>query len=102
MVLALEPDMLVVGEAASGQGVLDLAANANPDVIIMDLAMPGMDGIAATSALLAMAADWRVVMLSVYGDTASRKRALAAGVAAYVAKGAGMDLLLAAIRRAAG
>jgi CheY-like chemotaxis protein len=95
MALALEPDMLVVGEAASGQGVLDLAATADPDVILMDLVMPGMDGAAATSALLGLLTRTRVVMLSMYEDAASRRRATDAGASAYVEKGAGLDSLLA-------
>ena len=100
MALGLEPDMAVVGEAANGQGVLDLAATTNPDVVVMDLVMPGMDGIDAASALLATAARCRVVILSMYGDAASRRRAFAAGVAAFVEKSAGLDPLLAAIRGA--
>jgi len=100
MALELEPDMEVAGEAASGQAVLDLAAATNPDVIVMDLVMPGMDGVAATSALLAADARCRVVILSMKGDAASRRRAFAAGVTAYVEKSAGFDPLLAAIRSA--
>jgi DNA-binding NarL/FixJ family response regulator len=101
MALALETDMMVVGEAASGQGVLDLAASTHPDVIVMDLAMPGLDGAAATSALCALAARCPVVMLSIYEDAASRRRALAAGAAAYVEKSSGLAPLLEASRSAA-
>jgi DNA-binding NarL/FixJ family response regulator len=100
MALGLEPDIVVVGEAASGQGVLDMVAAANPDVVVMDLSMPGMDGVAATSALLASPARCPVVMLSMVDDADSRRRAFAAGATAYVQKGAGLDPLLAAIRSA--
>jgi len=92
--------MAVVGEAASGQAVLDIVAATDPDVVVMDLVMPGMDGIDATSALLATAAHCKVVILSMVGDAASRRRAFAAGVAAFVEKSAGLDPLLAAIRGA--
>jgi DNA-binding NarL/FixJ family response regulator len=101
MALALEPDMTVVGEADNGQAVLELAAATHPDVIVMDLAMPGLDGAAATSALHAIAARCPVVMLSIYEDAASRRRALAAGAAAYVEKSTGLEPLLEAIRSAA-
>jgi DNA-binding NarL/FixJ family response regulator len=101
MALALETDMTVVGEAADGRAALELAAVARPDVIVMDLEMPVMDGAAATSALRATAKPCPVVMLSIYNDAANRRRALAAGAAAYVDKGAGLDPLLAAIRGAA-
>jgi DNA-binding NarL/FixJ family response regulator len=101
MALALEPDMTVVGEAANGQGVLDLAASTHPDVIVMDLVMPGIDGAAATSSLRATAASCPVVMLSIYDNASGRRRALAAGAAAYVDKSAGLEPLLQAIRSAA-
>jgi DNA-binding NarL/FixJ family response regulator len=101
MALGLEPDMIVVGEAANGQALLDLAATTRPDVIVMDLAMPGMDGAATTVALRASAARCRVVMLSIHEDDASRRRALAAGAAAFVEKGNGLEPLLEAIRDAA-
>jgi len=100
MALALESDMVVVGEAASGQEVLDLVAATNPDVIVMDLIMPRMDGVDTTSALLTTGAPCQIVMLSIFDDAAIRRRALAAGAAAYVGKGDGLDPLLAAIRSA--
>lgn len=101
MALALERDMAVVGEAASGQAALDLAAAINPDVVIMDLEMPNMDGVTATAALRSVAAHSAVVMLSIHNDLVSRERALAAGATAYVDKGAGLERLLEAIRSAA-
>jgi DNA-binding NarL/FixJ family response regulator len=102
MVLGLEPDMIVVGEAASGQAVLAAVAATHPDVIVMDLAMPGMDGAATTVALRASADRCPVVMLSIHEDDASRRHAFASGAAAYVAKSNGLEALLAAIRDAAG
>jgi DNA-binding NarL/FixJ family response regulator len=101
MVLALERDMAVVGEAANGQAALDLAAAICPDVVIMDLEMPGMDGITATAALRSVAAHSAVVMLSIHNDVLSRERAFAAGAAAYVDKDARPERLLEAIRSAA-
>ncbi len=100
MALAVQPDMTVVGEAANGLAAVELAAAVHPDVIVMDLAMPGMDGAAATSALRRMPAHCPVVMLSIYGDPTSRRRALDAGASAYVDKTAGLELLLQAIRGA--
>ena len=55
MRLMLEPDMLVVGEAGDGQEALHLALSLSPDVVLMDIEMPGMDGIAATEAMKAQA-----------------------------------------------
>ena len=94
---ALEPDLLVVGEAAHGQAVLDLAATAKPDVIVMDLTQwdagnrRGGDDVGAG----------RHGRDLLGGDAQHRRRALASGASAYVEKGAGMQTLLQAIRTAA-
>jgi DNA-binding NarL/FixJ family response regulator len=101
MRLALEPDLLVVGEAADGAAALPLARDLSPDVVIMDVEMPVMDGIRATSELRAIAPDTHVVMLSLYDDAATRAKARAAGACAFVAKQCMEEPLLNAIRQAA-
>ena len=101
MCLALELDMTVVGEAYDGRSALVLAAEKHPDVVVMDLDMPGMDGAAATAALLSGGAHCSVVILSIHDDTASKARSLKAGAVAFVEKSAGVAKLLAAIRDAA-
>jgi DNA-binding NarL/FixJ family response regulator len=102
MRLELEPDVEVVGEAADGESALALAAILCPDVIIMDIEMPGMDGISATRALRENGKRARVVMLSLYDDIATQARAREAGAVAFVAKHRMEEPLLAAIRAAAG
>jgi DNA-binding NarL/FixJ family response regulator len=99
MRLGLEPDLVVVGEAEDGQAAIDLVSARSPDVIVLDLEMPGMDGIATAQALRAIAPEGELVILSIHSDMAARKRALAAGAVEFVEKNAGIEPLLAAIRR---
>ena len=98
----LEPDLEVVGEASTGIEALELAQRLTPDVVLMDLAMPGMDGIAATTALRRVVPQSVVVILSIYDDAQTREQAQAAGAVALVEKRGATDTLLAAIRLAAG
>ena len=100
MRMELESDLAVVGEADSGLEALNLAQRLGPDVIVMDVAMPEMDGITATEHLREVAPLVPVVMLSIHGDGATRARASAAGAAAFVEKQASVEDLLAEIRRA--
>jgi DNA-binding NarL/FixJ family response regulator len=100
--LVLEPDMLVVGEASTGREALTLAQKLSPDVVLMDVEMPDMDGIETTAVLRATAPQSAVVMLSIHADTLTRTRAQAAGAVAFVEKRGIIQDLLAAIRQAAG
>jgi two-component system, NarL family, response regulator NreC len=97
----LEPDLEVVGEASTGSEALALAQTLSPDVVLMDLAMPEMDGIAATAALRRVVPQSVVVILSIHDDVQTRARAQAAGAVAFVEKRGATDNLLAAIRQAA-
>ena len=97
----LEPDLEVVGEASTGTEALALAQTLTPDVVLMDLAMPQMDGIEATAALRRMVPQSAVVILSIHDDAQTRGRAQAAGAVAFVEKRGATDSLLAAIRQAA-
>ena len=101
MWLGLEPDIMVVGEASSGETALELARTLRPDVIVMDVAMPGMDGIAATWALRTAAPNSAVVMLSLHDDPTTRQRAKEAGAVAFVAKDQLYAALLGELRHAA-
>ena len=101
MRLALEPDLAVMGEADNGAEALELAQTLSPDVVVMDVEMPEMDGITATEWLHEMSPHVTVVMLSVHGDAVTRARARAAGAAAFVEKQGSVETLLAEIRRAA-
>jgi DNA-binding NarL/FixJ family response regulator len=99
--LAIESDITVVGEVGDGQSAVDLAGTLTPDVVVMDVTMPGMDGIAATRALRAAVPSSAVVILTLHDDAATRHRASLAGAAAFVAKHQPPSELLAAIRAAA-
>lgn len=101
MRLHLEPDIQVVGEASTGKEALSLAQELAPDVVLMDVEMPDMDGIEATAALRMTASKSAVVILSIHDDGQTRSRAQAAGAVAFVEKRGAADQLLAAIRQAA-
>lgn len=98
MRLALEPDLLVVGEAAGRIDILTLVQTLGPDVVVMDAEMSGVDSLLAVERLRETAPHIAVVMLSMHGDKEMRQRALEAGVAAFVEKQAGVEALLQAIR----
>ena len=101
MRLALEPDVEVVGEAGDAESALDLAGKLHPDVIIMDVELPGMDGIDATRSLRNALPMTAIVMLSLHDDNETVARAKAAGAAHFVAKHRMEGPLLAAIRECA-
>ena len=103
MRLTLEPDITVVGEANTGEQVLALVQSLAPDIVLMDVEMPGMDGIAAMAALQECTdapLQSVVVMLSIHDDSLTRARAQAAGAVAFVEK-LGRIEVLAKIRQAA-
>ncbi len=101
MSLGLEPDFAIVGEAPDGRSAVELAHQLLPDVIVMDISMPVLDGIASTRILRAEAPGVKVVMLSLHDDRATRSEALNAGAVDFVSKQAPAAELSAAIRRAA-
>jgi DNA-binding NarL/FixJ family response regulator len=100
--LTFEPDVEVVGEAAGGAEALRQVTALAPDVVVMDVAMPDMDGLMATAALRERAPTAAVVILSLYDDAATRRRAHDAGAVAFVGKYEAPDSLVVAIRQAAG
>jgi DNA-binding NarL/FixJ family response regulator len=97
----LEPDLAVVGEARTGREALTLAQTLTPDVVLMDIAMPEMNGIEATAALRRVVPQSAVVILSISDDAHTRGRVQAAGAVALVEKRGATETLLAAIRQAA-
>ena len=101
MRLALEPDVVVVGEAADAETALHLAEQLRPDVVVMDVELPRMDGITATQLLKQRWPDRAVIMLSLHDDCGTQLRARQAGASAFVAKHQMEGPLLAAIREAA-
>ena len=100
MRLLLEPDMTVVGEASNGKEALALVQQICPDVVLMDIEMPDMDGISTTALLRTMVPQSVVVILSIHDDSVMRARAQKAGAMAFVEKRGSMEALLAAIRSA--
>ena len=94
-------DIQVAGEAADGQQAIEAAAATAPDVVLMDLSMPVLDGVAATRLLLAERPDTRVVALTSFSDRQRVTDILAAGATGYVLKDCHPDDLLAAVRAAA-
>lgn len=95
------PDLTVVGGATDGYEALALARRVRPDVVLMDVAMPGPDGLATTARLLAELPSTRVLVLSATHDPAVRGQAIAAGAHAFLPKHTAPDVLLGAIRTAA-
>jgi len=96
--LRVEPDMTVVGEAASGQEAVALAATLRPDVILLDMRMPGMDGITALPQLKARCPRSSVIMVTLYDDPDYLLAAVSAGAAGYVLKDASREELVRAVR----
>jgi NarL family two-component system response regulator LiaR len=99
MILA-EDDFHFVGEAADGAEAVALAPGLSPDVVLMDLVMPRLDGVAATAALRKAVPGARVVILTSLVDAAEIKRAIEAGAAGYVLKDASSQELVTVIRSA--
>lgn len=102
MVLGLDPELDVVAEASDGNEAVQLVAELEPDVVLMDLQMPELDGVGATSQILAAHPDTRVLILTTYDTDQSIVRAVEAGAAGYLTKDAPPDQLIDAIKTAAG
>jgi DNA-binding NarL/FixJ family response regulator len=96
-----EPDLEVVGEADNGRDAVSLAARLAPDVVVMDLRMPGVDGITATGRILAGRPATRVLVLTTFGDDDHLYPALTAGACGFLLKDAPPAELVDGIRRAA-
>ncbi|MEN2740771.1 response regulator transcription factor [Microbacterium sp. X-17] len=99
--LGLEPDIDVVAEVGRGDEVLPAARDAHPDVALLDIEMPGIDGIAAASLLRAELPGCRVLMVTTFGRPGYLKRALQAGASGFVVKDTPAPQLADAVRRAA-
>lgn len=99
--LSSQPDILIVGEASDGMEAVALIPRLKPDVVLMDLRIPGMDGVQATKQIRARPNSPHVLVLTTYGSDADIVRAIEAGATGYLLKDTPRDELFRAIRVAA-
>ncbi|WP_420369971.1 response regulator [Curtobacterium sp. L1-20] len=99
-VLATTGDCEVVGEAATGEEAVALVPSLRPDVVVMDLSMPGAGGVEATRRVLAVRPEARVLVLTTFSDDDRVRAALAAGATGYLLKDAAPEDVVAAVRAA--
>lgn len=97
-IVNMQPDMTVVAEAGNGQQAIELYRKHMPDVALLDMRMPIMSGVEAATAIRAQFPNARMIALTTYGGDEDIRRALAAGVQAYLTKDVLHDELLKAIR----
>ena len=97
--LSLEPDLTVVAEVGRGDEVVAAARSATPDVALLDVEMPGLDGIEATQALRAAVPECRVLMVTTFGRPGYLRRAMEAGASGFVVKDTPARQLAEAVRR---
>ena len=89
-----EPDFEIIGEASNGKEAVDLARKIRPDVVLMDINMPQMDGVEATRIIHSEDRDIRIIGFSMYQEESLRKALIDAGAIAYFSKqGASADLI---------
>lgn len=98
MLVASQPDLEVVGEAGDGREALAVVAATRPDVVLMDIRMPVMDGLTATAEILTQADAPRIVMLTTFDLDEAAARAIRQGASGFLLKDADPEFLLAAIR----
>ena len=97
-ILGMEPDMTVVGQASDGREVMSLYREHHPDIILMDLRMPNMDGVEAITAIREADPNARIIVLTTYDGDEDIYRGLRAGAKAYLLKAGPREELLEAIR----
>ena len=95
-------DLQLVGEANNGTDAIELCAQVEPDIVLMDLKMPGMDGVAATKIISERFPSIRVIALTSFGDEPLMRSAREAGVHDYLLKNVSIDTIADAIRKASG
>jgi DNA-binding NarL/FixJ family response regulator len=100
--LSRTPHIRVVGEAPDGNAALDLASRRKPNVVIMDVRMPGMDGLDATKALMEREPNTSVLIFTAYSERSLLARGLESGAKGYILKEAPHDTLVRAIEKVAG
>jgi two-component system, NarL family, response regulator NreC len=101
MILGAQADMEIAGEAANGREAVELAASLHPDIVVMDVAMPELNGIEATRRITAEDSHIRVIALSMHKDSVYVREILRAGARGYLLKDSGADDLVKAVRAVA-
>jgi DNA-binding NarL/FixJ family response regulator len=101
MILDAQADMEIVGEAANGREAVELSERLKPDIVVMDVAMPELNGIEATRRLAESAPHVRVLALSMHKDSVYVRETLRAGARGYLLKDSGANDLVAAVRAVA-
>jgi DNA-binding NarL/FixJ family response regulator len=96
--MSLESDLEIVGEASNGAEAIEVARRAQPDVVVLDLTMPVMDGLEALPRIREAAPGARVIMLSAHGANDMKARAVAAGASRYLEKTATTREIVDAVR----
>ena len=99
--LSLEEDLEVVGEVGRGDEVLQRVRELQPDVVLLDVEMPGLDGLAAASVLTTEAPETRVLIVTTFGRPGFLRRAMESGALGFVVKDAPAEQLADAVRRVA-
>lgn len=97
--LELEHDIQIVGEANNGEEMLDMLKNTGPDIILMDIGMPQMDGVTATYKIKKILPHTNIIILTVYEDEPHIFAAIKAGAMGYLLKDVSIDELIEAIRK---
>jgi len=100
-ILSFENDLEVVGETDNGESAVEMARELKPDVVLMDLQMPKMDGVEATMHIREDSPGTKVLILTTFGDSIEMKKALDGGAAGALVKSSSQDEIIAAIRRVA-
>jgi len=98
MILSAQPDMEIVGEAGNGREAVELAEQLKPEVVVMDVAMPELNGIEATRRLAASVPHARIIALSMHKDSVYVREVLRAGARGYLLKDSGAGDLVSAVR----
>jgi DNA-binding NarL/FixJ family response regulator len=98
LMLSIEPGLEVIGEARDGEEAVRVVAELQPDIVLLDIAMPSLDGFEALPLIRERAPETRIVMLTGFTSEGMRERALAGGATSYIEKGTDVPALVAHIK----
>lgn len=98
-VLQFASDLVILGEAVNGLEAVSMAEDLRPDIVLMDLRLPGLDGFEASEQIKRRGLAKGIIMLTIYGQPENRLRAASVGVDLFLEKGTGIEALVSAIQR---